>query len=218
MTRADGRSSDGRDRLPSRVVVAGTISSAAFRSGDRLVVGHWPRSPLGPMCDVMWTDPDGQRTLLTPNHEIADFIAAIYEFDRICVGSLDVHSDGRTTTVAGTELCGSALELRMTGGRRRPIPIRRPLPFTRFVEAPIARALMGVEVFGTSPTGAREWYQASGWRWVTDATAAIDGHDLGPMVGFSAPVGVGFSEPPRRPSVVTVRVTIDLPDRGARAS
>ncbi|MGI9595409.1 MAG: hypothetical protein ACR2QK_04575 [Acidimicrobiales bacterium] len=193
------------------MVVAGTISSAAFRSGDRFVVGHWPRSPLGHMCDVMWTDPGGRRTLLSPSRDIADFITAIYEFDRVCVGSLDVRSDGRTTTVSGAQLCGSSIELRMTGGRRRPLPFRRPLAVTRFVEAPIARALMGVEVFGTSPTGAREWYQSSGWRWVTDATAAIDDRDLGSLVEFGAPVGVGFSEPPRRPSVVSVRVSIDLP-------
>lgn len=188
------------------MAVAGTISSAAFTGGHRFVVGHWPTSPIGPLSDVMWTDPDDRRTLLVANQAGADFIGSIYAFDDVVVGPIQVRSDGRRTIVDTPQL-----HLELTGGRLWPIPIPRPLAITRWVEAPIARALMGVETYGVSPTGATEWYQSRGWRWVTDGSASVDGIDLGEPRRFEAPVGVGFSEPPARPSIVKVRVTIDLP-------
>jgi len=60
------------------------------------------------------------------------------------------------------------------------------------------------------PTGAREWYQTPGWRWVTGNRASIDGEWLGRPGPLTRPIDVGISEPPRRPSIVAVRVTIEL--------
>ena len=197
------------EQLSGRVVVRGTISSAGFRTGDRFVVGHWPESPIGPMHDVMWATPDDRRILLAPTRPAADFITSIYDFDEVRVGPLDVNADGRRTRVDG-----HGVELELVGGRRWPLPLppRRPLRFTRGVEAPIARRLLGVETFGVSPLGATEWYQATGLRWVVDGFGRIDGVDIGPPGRVERPVRVGFSEPPARPSIVAVRVTIDLPD------
>ncbi len=189
------------------VRVAGTISSAAFDDGHRFVIGHWPTSPIGPMCDIMWATPDDERILLAPRDDVADFITSIYEFDDVRVGPLAVRSDGRQTQASG-----HGIELELVGGRLRPIPFRRPLALTRYVEAPIARALMGVNTYGTSPTGAREWYQARGWRWVVDGKASLDGRHLGQPKPIERAVGVGFSEPPPRPSIVSVTVAIDLPN------
>lgn len=197
---------DRAHRPAGRIVVAGTISSAGFRSGDRFVVGHWPVSPIGPMGDVMWATPDDRRILLAPSVAVADFITTIYDFDDVRTGPLRIDADGRSTQVRG-----HGLELELVGGRRRPVPIRRPLAITRWIEAPIARRLMGVETFGTSPTGAREWYQTQGWRWVESGGARLDGADLGSPGHVERPLRVGFSEPPGRPSIVSVRVTIDLP-------
>lgn len=190
-----------------RVTVRGTISSAGFASGDRFVVGHWPISPVGPMGDVMWGTPEGRRILLAPSDAVADFVTSIYDFDEIRIGPLTTASDGRVTTAQGF-----GLDLRLVGGRKVPIPFPRPLSVTRFVEAPIARALMGVETFGTSNRGATEWYQSRGWRWVEDGHAVLDGQDLGAPGAVEPPLSVGFSEPPSRPSVVDVHVTIDLPE------
>lgn len=188
------------------MVVAGTISSAAFGSGHRFVVGHWPTSPIGPLCDVMWTDPDDRRTLVVGSNAGAEFIGSIYEFDDVSIEPLRVSADGRTTTVSAARF-----RLGLVGGRLWPVPLRRPLTVTRWVEAPLARTLMGVETYGTSPTGAREWYQTRGWRWVASGNAHVDGIDLGEPRRFERPVGVGFSEPPSRPSIVAVRVTIEFP-------
>lgn len=159
------------------------------------------------MGDVMWGTPDGRRVLLAPSDAVAAFVTSIYEFDEVRVGELETGSDGRVTTARGF-----GLDLRLVGGRRVPVPFPRPLSITRWVEAPIARALMGVETFGTSQRGATEWYQTRGWRWVADGHASIEGRDLGVPGAVSPPLGVGFSEPPARPSIVQVHVTIDLPE------
>lgn len=186
--------------------VVGTISSVAFESGDRFVVGNWQESPVGRLVDVMWVDGDGRRTLLTTDAEAADFISAIYRFDDVKLAPLVVGGDARHTVVDGHDL-----HLRLDGGRRRPVPIRRPRWITRFVEAPIARTSMAVETYGTSPTGVREWYQTTGWCWVETAEGELAGRDLGAMTDIRTPLGVGFSDPPTRPSIVGVRVTIETP-------
>lgn len=196
-----------------RVQVRGHISSAGFAGGHRFVVGHWPVSPIGPLSDVMWGTPEGERILLVPSEEAATFVGSIYAFDDVRVGRLDVTCDGRVTTVSG-----HGVDLHLVGGRRIPIPVPRPLSITRFVEAPIARALMGVETFGVSPLGATEWYQTRGWRWISSGSAYLDGVDLGRPGPLETPMGVGFSEPPPRPSIVSVHVTIDLPAPAVRCA
>jgi starvation-inducible DNA-binding protein len=202
----------GPDRA-RRSVVRGTISSAGFEAGHRFVVGHWPVSPIGPMADVMWITGQDERILLVHRKDVADFITSIYEFDEIRVAPLSVQCDNRRLRVRG-----HGVELELLGGGRRPVPIRRPLAVTRFVEAPIARALMGTRTYGISPTGAREWYQTSGWRWVVGGSVTVDGRDLGPPRPIERPVGVGFSDPPRRPSMVSVKVTVELPKTAGQPS
>ena len=189
-----------------RTQVVGTISSVGFDGPHRFVVGCWHHTPIGPFADVMWADPDGGRTLLAGSDEAARFITAIYQFDSVKVAPLDVFSDGRTTRVDG-----HGLKLELIGGRRVPLPPRRPLWLTRFVESPIARLTMGVQTHGVSFHGATEWYQSSGWRWVRQAGGSLGGESLGPMRPVRPAVGVGFSEPPARPSIVSVRTVIDLP-------
>ena len=103
------------------------------------------------------------------------------------------------------------IRLALRTGRQRPIPFPRPRAITRYVEAPIARRLMGVATYGVSPTGVREWYQTRGWRWVVDGEGELDGRDLGSLAEVRRPMGVGFSNPPVRPSVVAVRVAIERP-------
>ena len=191
-------------------VVQGTISSAAFASGDQFVIGYWPQSPLGPFHDIMWLDANDTRTLIASSRDAANFITSTYHFDHVMVTSLHVESEGATTKARTDEL-----EIQMAGGRLRPLPLRRPLAVTRYIEAPIARRLMGVETYGLSPTGAREWYQTRGWRWVRTATARHGSEDLGELVEFTRPMNVGFSNPPRRASIVSVTVTIERPAAGS---
>ena len=180
--------------------LSGVIASAGFESGDRFVVGHWPISPVGPITDVMWAAPDGSRTLLAPSERAARFITAVYTFDRVDVVPITATAALRSLRVEAGEL---TLELR--GGFGVRLPVVRPPWFTRWVEGPVARALLGVRTYGVTPSGVQEWYRAFGYRRVVGGRAVLAGLDLGGLRPVDPPVRFGFSEPPRRPSMVVVR-------------
>ncbi len=183
------------------------IVSAGFTSGDRFMVGHWADSPIGPLDDVMWGRPDGERVLLAASAREADFITAVYRFDRVEVVPVRARSGEGTF-----ELAAGDLELRARAGRGWRLPLRRrPAWFTRWVEGPVARVTMGVRTYGTSPTGVREWYQAERSRHLVEASARLAGADLGTLRPRWDPVRVGFTEPPRRPSWVDVRPLLEDP-------
>ncbi len=154
------------------------------------------------MRDVMWARPDGERVLLVERAEAAAFITAVYEFDRVETVSLVGASGDRWLRLRAGAV---ALDLRAGRGWRLPFPrLRSPL-VTRWVEGPIARAVMGVRTFGASPTGVQEWYRADEYRPLVSGRASVDGRDLGPLRPFAEPARFGFSEPPKRPAMVRVR-------------
>jgi hypothetical protein len=154
------------------------------------------------MSDVMWARPDGMRTLLVPNEQTGAFISSVYRFDGVTVTT----PFSVTATKRSLDVITGELELQLQAGAGWRIPFRRPAWFTRLLEAPIARLTLGVRTYGVSPTGVREWYRADAWRPITMAKAALGGHDLGPLQArFGSPAHFGFSEPPRRPSIVEVR-------------
>src|SRR5688500_13005814 len=93
----------------------GLIASSGFDSGDRIVIGHWRRSPLGAMTDVMWARPDGERVLLAPHDEAAAFITAVYESDRVEVVRFDVVCGD----AAGIDVTAGDLHVQLVGGRAR---------------------------------------------------------------------------------------------------
>jgi hypothetical protein len=190
----------------ARVQLRGVIASSGFASGHRVVVGHWADGPLGAMTDVMWADPEGGRTLVAPSDAVADFITSVYAFDAVEVTDLEVVPGHRRLLVRT-----SRRELELVAGRGIGLRVPRPAWVTRYVEGPVARALMGVQTYGTSPSGVREWYRADGYRRLASARAALDGVDLGAMAPVDPPCGFGFSEPPRRPSWVDVRPLVEGP-------
>lgn len=191
----------------------GIIASCGFASGDRVVVGQWARSPIGPMADVMWAAPDGTRTLFAPDEPVASFVTAVYDFDEVVVGPLATSGDGRRLRVTiGGDGPGTRRTVRMGAAPGWHLPLRRrPAWFTRGVEAPVARTVMGVRPYGVSPQGVREWYQATTWRPVTTARATVGDEDLGPPAPIDPPCRFGFSEPPPRPSIVEVRPLLEDP-------
>jgi len=189
-----------------RQVMAGVIAACGFSSGDRVVIGHWWQSPIGAFTDVMWAEPDGVRVLYAPDARVARFVTSVYRFDRTEVVPFRTQGDARHLVV---EVADRRVEL--ISGRGIPIPFRRPRWFTRYVEGPIARALMDVRTYGVSPTGVREWYQADVWRPVREAAASIGGRDLGARARVEPAVHFGFSEPPGRPSMVDLHTVLDDP-------
>lgn len=160
------------------------------------------------MRDVMWARPDGERVLLVDRPAAGDFISAVYRFDRIEVAELTGDADERSLRLRAGSV---ALDLRAGPGWRLPFPRLRTAGVTRWVEGPVARAVMGVRTYGVSPTGVREWYRADEYRPLAAAAASVDGVDCGRLVPFVAPAGFGFSEPPRRPAMVRVRPRLHDP-------
>jgi hypothetical protein len=173
-----------------------------------VAIGSWDDGPLGPMTDVMWAQPDGTRVLLADRKATADFVSAVYTFDEVRVVPIQVFRDEHSIDMAAGPL---EVSLRAGAGWRLPPLAVRPSWATRLVEGPIARLALGVSTFGTSPSGVREWYRALAWRPVLAGAAFLDGTSLGALGPVQPPLGVGFSEPPKGPSMVLVRPLLEDP-------
>ncbi|MFI1996572.1 hypothetical protein [Actinoplanes sp. NPDC020271] len=192
----------------------GWIAGLGMTAGPRLVVGHWPESPYGPISDVMVEHPDGRRVLLAPHDEVAEFIAATYSFDEVRVVPTAVERHGPAWTVAA-----GPLGLRFSVGRRgalgyllRVVPpaLARQPRWVRLIDGP-ARLLQGVRTYGSAGNGRREWYGAQDLHHITGAAGVLDGVDLGRLTAIDPPVRFGFGSTPRSPSLVRVTTTVELP-------
>jgi hypothetical protein len=161
------------------------------------------------MADLMWAGPDARRRLVTGTAQAAAFVSSVYDFDQIdVVPGFSARLDERTLRVEAPEL---GLVFRARAGRGWPVPLPGPAWVTRRLAGPVARRLLGVRTYGISPTGVREWYRARWYRPLVEARASVGGRDLGALAPLDPPVGFGFSEPPRRPSMVWVRPLLDDP-------
>jgi len=172
------------------------------------VVGTWRTSPLGRLDDLMWARPDGRRLLLASTKKAADYVSAVYGFDEVVVSPLRVDLHGRFLHL---HAAGLGLEMHLTAGPALAVPWPRPAWFTRWVEGPVARRLLGVNTYGVSPSGVREWYRAVSIRRVVAGWASLDGRDLGRPGPIDPPAGFGFSEPPRFPAMVGVHPLLERP-------
>ncbi|MDO5628043.1 MAG: hypothetical protein Q4G43_06960 [Mobilicoccus sp.] len=197
----------------------GLIAGMGTAEGTRIVVGHWPRSPLGEFTDVMVERSDGHRLLLAPNAEVAEFVTATYTFDELtetpvtCEITRSPQGPSTLWSVAA-----GPLSLRFTTGGRTalgwllsaiPTPIATAPAFCRLTDYP-AR-VVGLRTAGTAGNDRREYYGAHDVHDVTSLVASWDGVDLGPLRPVTPPVRFGFGSTPARPSVTAVRTTILTP-------
>ncbi len=189
-----------------RYELQGVIASAGFASGHRVVIGNWDSTPIGPMVDVMWCDPDGTRTLFAPDAGVARFVEAVYRFDSVVIRPFEWIGNAWAVRV---ELDDRLVELVAGPGWR--IPIRRPAWFTRRVEGPVAHTVLGVRTYGTGPAGVREWYRADATRPVQTGYGRLGGESLGRILPTWQPAHFGFSEPPSGPALVEVRPLLEDP-------
>jgi hypothetical protein len=190
-------------------------------SGTRVVVGHWLDTPLGSFADAMVETASGQRVLLAPHREAADFISATYTFDEIRIEPFEVTVDGPRWEVRSPSL---RLDLAV-GGRTllgttlRAVP--RPLaesPAWCTLTDPVARVVLrGVRTRGTAGNDRREWYGATDTHRVTALAGSFDGEDLGRLADVDPPCSFGFSSTPKRPSVTTVMTTVEIDASTTRA-
>jgi hypothetical protein len=207
-----------RERRPGgrlraeRLRFDGWIAGTGTASGTRIVLGHWPRSPFGPFSDVMLERPDGDRLLLAPTRQTADFVSGTYVFDTVRVVPVEVRVDGETWTVSA-----GPLDLRFATGRRellglllRAVPgglARQPV-WCALLSLPARVLLPGVRTRGSARAGRREWYGARDLRPIRSVSAVFEGVDLGAMAPVVPPVRFGFGSAPRRPALTRVTTTV----------
>jgi hypothetical protein len=199
----------------TRLTFDGWILGLGTVSGTRVVVGHWPRSPLGPMSDVMVQRPDGQRVLLAPSAEVAEFVGSTYTFDEVRLVPVTVdRPDGTTWTVAA-----GPLRMRVTSGPRPvlgrllhavPARLARTPAWVGLLDLP-ARVTTGLRTRGSAGNGRTEWYGVQDLHSLVEVDARWDGEPLGALAPVRPPVTFGFGSVPPRPSVVRVTTTVQLP-------
>jgi hypothetical protein len=199
----------------------GWIAGTGTSSGTRIALGHWKRSPFGSFSDVMIERAAGERLLLAPTRETADFISRTYTFDTVRVVPVDLSvADDTWTVTAGP------LVLRFTTGRRgllgvllRAVPgvLAGSRAWSVLTDGPARVLLRGVRTCGNAGAGRREWYGARDLRPIGAVSAVFEGDDLGVMAPVEPPVHFGFGSVPRKSAVTRVTVTV-APRHGCRAS
>ena len=182
----------------------GRISSCGFSSGNRIVVGDWKKSPLGPFTNVMWAKPDGTRVLLSPSEEHADYVSALYNFEEVHVVPIEVNRQRR-----GIEIVADSLSVSFEWKRGIGIPFSRPKWIISTIEQWVAGAVFGTKTHGLTCNGLREWYCIYKLSSIKHAKASYEGEDLGVVSKFEIDACFGFSEPPKKPSSVRLRSMIE---------
>lgn len=198
-----------------RLVFIGHIAGFGTGLGVRMVVGSWADSPFGTFTDVMVQTTDGERVLLAPTVEVAEFVCTTYCFDRVEIGPVTAELDGRQLAVTAPGL-DVALSI---GG---PAPIDRLLRLVpsrlaatpwwlRAIDPVAARIVRGVHTAGSAGNGRREYYGVRRSRLITDVAGTFRGAPLGGLAPLLPPVRFGFSSAPPVPQIVAVTTTIDIP-------
>lgn len=204
----------------------GRIAAAGFASGEQTVVGAWHASPLGSFADVMWVRPDGHRVLLAPSHGVAAYVGSLYAFDEVRV----VEVSG-TATAAGLDVHAGPVRVSLTAGPRtwrswvfaaRPRPLRRSPAWIGVEDrlvGPLGTVLLGgapgVRLAGDTPGGRREWYSIDDHRPLVDGRVEVDGADGGTLTSLRPGLGVGLSDFPSAPAIVTLTTLIEPAPAGA---
>lgn len=196
------------------------IAAAGFAAGEQVVIGLWRRSPLGAFVDVMWVRPDGERVLLAPSAEVAEYVTSLYRFERAEVVPIAGGWDGRAVDVRAGHL-----HVSLEPGRRdwrswmfavRPMSLRRSpawLTIEDRLVAPLGGAVLGgttgVRLAGRAPGGQREWYGIDDYRPLVRGRLTVDGRDAGALTDLRPGLGVGLSDFPTRPALAYVETLID---------
>lgn len=204
----------------TRFAFQGFIAGMGTAEGTRLVVGHWPTSPLGAFTDVMVERADGHRLLLAPSPEVAEFVTATYSFDEHVLTPVSCRID-RAPSVGPAETWrveAGPLTCVFTTGTRTPLgwllwtiprQVATAPAFCRVTDIP-ARAV-GLRTAGTAGNGRREYYGAHDVHRITSLAAWWNGVDLGPLRPVRPAVRFGFGSTPAAPSLTAVTTTVTVP-------
>ena len=195
----------------------GWIGGLGTAAGLRLVVGHWPGSPLGAFTDVMLERADGHRVLLAPSQEVADFVSTTYTFDEVRLVPVEMHVEGTHLEGTTAELHAAELTATIRLGRRTPLGyLLRAVPprlatsprWIATIDAVARRVLPGVRTVGSAGHDRIEYYGARDLHRIADATVHLGGEHQGPMTDVDPPVRFGFGSTPTTPSWVRITTLV----------
>ena len=197
------------------MVFTGHIAGFGSGIGVRMVVGSWLTSPFGQFADVMVETAGGERILLAPSAEVAEFVSATYSFDATVLGPVSVSQTATTFGVTAPDL---DVTCRIGGPaafdwllRLVPRSIATAPLWLRAIN-PIAALLMpGVQTAGSAGHGRREFYGVRRTHRIVELTGSFRGVPLDGLADLHPPVRFGFSSAPAVPQLVSVTTTIDLP-------
>ncbi len=167
----------------------GLVAAAGFASGDRVVVGHWHDSPIGPFSDVTWSEPDGWRTRFVVDEVVKRFVTAIDVSDSVILAPGLAVGWSPEESLLEVTWPGAAVEFGV--GRTVPLPEHRPR-----VRVPIGRKATAVDRYGVSATGVYEWHRTKWLRRIVSGWAVVAGRDLGEPGPPGRSVEFGLSEVP----------------------
>lgn len=186
-----------------------------FVPGIRFESGHsvWlldfetTPTPLGGYCEVWLVTPDGERILFVESETVGREVSQYHDFDRISTANIDRTWTGRddlhlvVDTADGTEL---ALDVELTATPRS----RMVGAMSRLTPTPVARSdfglwmtnqsldkvlgLGGLKAAGRTETGKRYHGEPERIALVKDATATLNGDDLGSVV--APPESIAFGD------------------------
>ncbi len=194
----------GREKLHDSLdIFKGRITSSAFESGDRIVVGTWNESIFGEFTDIMWAKRDGTRVLIAPTQEIADYVTAMYSFDEVILEEISTSLNDRNLSVN----CNT-MNLEFIWNKGFPIPFKRSLLFIRTIELFFAKLVFSTRTYGLTKNNRQEWYAIDRVSHITSATGNIEGGNIGEFGPMKEPCKFGFSEAPKKPSSCAVRTHI----------
>jgi len=190
----------------------GHIAGFGTAEGTRLVVGVWRESPFGDFADVMVERADGERMLLAPSDEVAEYVASTYSFDSVVVTPVRVRRRGSRVSVDA-----GPLRARFDVGAVSPLGmLLRLVPgflatrpaWLRAIDPLAALLVPGARTAGSAGGGRREYYGVTSARRIVAVEAHWNGSDLGELARLHPPVRFGFGSAPADPHIVRVRTTI----------
>ena len=181
-------------------IFEGRITSSAFSSGERIVIGDWLNSPHGSFTNIMWARPDGKRILVSPSIECANYVSNIYSFEEVIIAPLNVKRNKNKIEIESEDLF-----VCLEWGWSFPIPFKRPRWFISSVEYFFANLIFGTKTYGRTNNNMKEWYMVRSISWVKKGFAKYKQEPFGDISKLSDSINFGFSDPPDKPS--SVRVT-----------
>lgn len=202
------------------------IPGVCFGSGHCFWLFDFASTPtdVGPYTDVWMVTPDDERVLYTDPEEAAREVVKYHEFDRTAGASISwARPDPEAVVVTTEGDDGTVLELDVSLGRTRGTRLLNGMLAATprlLLRSRVGTAIStlsvnllvdanGTRVAGRTETGRRFRTDASRVRSVTNASATLNGTDLGRLVRPSRPIEFGDAKTTGEPLFVSCELYLE---------